>query len=137
MLDEPRLDWVSGWYLTSGLISSTNPSFLPAALEKWSLPLFGQLLPRPLELIYEVNHRFLEEVRTRFPDDGARVRRMSIIEESGERYIRMAQLAAVASQHINGVAELHSDLLKKTVLQDFTQLWPEKFCNVTNGLTPR
>ncbi len=137
LLDEHRLDWETAWYVTSGAIAYTNHTLLPEALEKWSLPLFGQLLPRHLELIYEVNHRFLEEVRTRFPDDGARVRRMSIIEESGERYIRMAQLAAVASQHINGVAELHSDLLKKTVLQDFTQLWPEKFCNVTNGVTPR
>jgi glycogen phosphorylase len=137
LLDEHRLDWDTAWRVTSGAIAYTNHTLLPEALEKWSLPLFGQLLPRHLELIYEVNRRFLEEVRAQFPGDEGRVRRMSIVDESGERYIRMAHLAAVASHHVNGVAELHSDLLKRTVLQDFAQLWPEKFCNVTNGVTPR
>jgi glycogen phosphorylase len=137
LLDEHRLEWDTAWSVTSGAIAYTNHTLLPEALEKWPLPLFGQLLPRHLELIYEVNRRFLEQVRAKFPGDENRVRRMSIIDESGERYIRMAHLAAVASHHINGVAELHSDLLKKTVLQDFAQLWPEKFCNVTNGVSPR
>jgi glycogen phosphorylase len=137
LLDEHQLDWDAAWHVTSHTIAYTNHTLLPEALEKWPLRLFGQLLPRHLEIIYEVNRRFLEEVRARFPDDDARLRRMSIIDESGERYVRMAHLAAVASHHVNGVAQLHSDLLKRTVLQDFAQLWPEKFCNVTNGVSPR
>lgn len=137
LLDEHRLDWDTAWYATSRTIAYTNHTLLPEALEKWPLRLFGQLLPRHLEIIYEVNRRFLDEVRARFPNDEARLTRMSLIDESGERYVRMAHLATVASHHVNGVAQLHSDLLKKTVLQDFAQLWPEKFCNVTNGVSPR
>jgi glycogen phosphorylase len=137
LLDEYQLDWDVAWRVTSGAIAYTNHTLLPEALEKWPLPLFGRLLPRHLELIFEVNHRFLEEVRARFPGDDERVRRMSIIDENDKRYIRMAHLATVASHHVNGVAELHSNLLKETVLQDFAQLWPEKFCNVTNGVSPR
>jgi starch phosphorylase len=137
LLDEHQLNWETAWRVTSGSIAYTNHTLLPEALEKWPLPLFGQLLPRHLELIYEVNRHFLDEVRARFPGDDARLRRMSIIDETGERYLRMAHLATVASQQVNGVATLHSDLLKRTVLQDFAQLWPEKFCNVTNGVSPR
>jgi glycogen phosphorylase len=137
LLDEYQLDWDVAWRVTCGAIAYTNHTLLPEALEKWSLPLFGRLLPRHLELIFEVNRRFLEEVRARFPGDDERVRRMSIIDENNKRYIRMAHLATVASHHVNGVAELHSNLLKETVLQDFAQLWPEKFCNVTNGVSPR
>jgi glycogen phosphorylase len=137
LLDEYQLDWDVAWRVTCGAIAYTNHTLLPEALEKWPLPLFGRLLPRHLELIFEVNRRFLEEVRARFPGDDERVRRMSIIDENDKRYIRMAHLATVASHHVNGVAELHSNLLKETVLQDFAQLWPEKFCNVTNGVSPR
>jgi len=137
LLDEHRLDWDTAWHATSRTIAYTDHTLLPEALEKWPLRLFGQLLPRHLEIIYEVNRRFLDEVRARFPNDEARLTRMSLIDESGERYVRMAHLATVASHHVNGVAQLHSDLLKKTVLQDFAQLWPEKFCNVTNGVSPR
>jgi glycogen phosphorylase len=137
LIDEHQLDWDTAWHVTCRTIAYTNHTLLPEALEKWPLHLFGQLLPRHLEIIYEINRRFLEEVRARFSDDKARLSRMSIIDESGERYVRMAHLAAVASHHVNGVAQLHSDLLKRTVLQDFAQLWPEKFCNVTNGVTPR
>jgi len=137
LLDEHKLDWDTAWHATCRAIAYTNHTLLPEALEKWPLRLFGQLLPRHLEIIYEVNRRFLEQVRARFPDDNTRLSRMSIIDESGERYVRMAHLATVASHHVNGVAQLHSDLLKRTVLQDFAQLWPEKFCNVTNGISPR
>jgi glycogen phosphorylase len=137
LLDEHQLDWDTAWQVTSHAIAYTNHTLLPEALEKWPLRLFGQLLPRHLEIIYEVNRRFLEEVRARFPHDEARLTRMSLIDEGGERYVRMAHLATVASHRVNGVAQLHSDLLKKTVLQDFAQLWPEKFCNVTNGVNPR
>ena len=98
---------------------------------------FGSLLPRHLEVIYEINRRFLEEVRARYPGDDAKLARLSLIDETGPRYVRMAHLASLGSHKINGVAELHSELLKKTVLSDFAELWPEKFCNVTNGVTPR
>ena len=115
----------------------TNHTLLPEALERWSVPLFGGLLPRHLEIIYEINRRFLDEVRLRYPGDDERLRRLSLIDEGGERYVRMANLACVGSHAINGVARLHSDLLKETVLRDFAELWPHKFTNVTNGVTPR
>ena len=102
----------------------TNHTLLPEALEKWSLPLFASILPRHLEIIYEINRRFLDEVRARFPDDNDRVTRMSLIDEHGEKYVRMAYLATVGSHAVNGVAELHSELLKKTILHDFYELRP-------------
>jgi glycogen phosphorylase len=136
LLDEHLLDWDTAWQVTSRTIAYTNHTLLPEAMEKWPLPLFGRLLPRHLEIIYEINHRFLQELRAGTPDDSL-VRRLSIIDETGERYIRMAHLATIASHQVNGVAELHSDLLKRTVLQDFARMWPEKFCNVTNGVSPR
>ncbi len=110
---------------------------LPEALERWSLPLFASLLPRHLEIIYEINARFLDTVRKHFDGDAGRVSRMSLIDEQGEKFVRMANLACVGSQRINGVAALHTDLLKREVLRDFYELWPEKFINVTNGVTPR
>ena len=110
---------------------------MPEALETWPLPLFARLLPRHLEIIYEINRRFLDEVRAKFPGDDARLRRMSLIGEDGDKQVRMANLATVASHSINGVAELHSRLLRETVLHDFAELWPERFTNVTNGVTPR
>jgi glycogen phosphorylase len=106
-------------------------------LEKWPIKLFGSLLPRHLEIIYEINRRFLDEIRLKFPYDASRVARMSLIDESGERYVRMAYLATVGSHKVNGVAELHSQLLKETTLHDFYELWPEKFLNITNGVAPR
>jgi starch phosphorylase len=106
-------------------------------LEKWPVELFGKLLPRHLEIVLEINRRFLDEVRAAFPGDEARLSRLSLIDESGPRYVRMAHLACVGSHAINGVARLHSALLKETVLRDFADLWPEKFRNVTNGVTPR
>src|SRR5512139_1777255 len=96
-----------------------------------------RLLPRHVEIIFEINRRFLDEVRAKFPADDARLRRMSLIGEDGDKWVRMAHLATVASHHINGVAELHSRLLTETVLRDFAELWPERFTNVTNGVTPR
>jgi starch phosphorylase len=136
LLDEHLLDWDTAWQVTSRAIAYTNHTLLPEAMEKWPLPLFGRLLPRHLEIIYEINHRFLQELRAGMADDSL-VRRLSIIDETGERYIRMAHLATIASHQVNGVAELHSGLLKRTVLQDFARMWPEKFCNVTNGVSPR
>jgi len=137
LVDEHGLDWVRAWSITSKTFAYTNHTLLPEALEKWALSIFGTLLPRHLEIIYEINALFLDEVRQRFPDDPARVARLSLFGENGERHVRMAHLACVGSYAINGVAALHSELLKKDVLADFHQLWPNKFHNMTNGVTPR
>ncbi|MBF2075040.1 MAG: glycogen/starch/alpha-glucan phosphorylase [Synechococcales cyanobacterium C42_A2020_086] len=137
LVDEHKLDWDQAWTITQNTLSYTNHTLLPEALEKWSLDLFSNLLPRHLEIIYEINARFLNQVRIKFPNDLDRLRRMSIIDEADGRYVRMAHLACVGSHHINGVAELHSELLKKTTLHDFYEMFPEKFTNVTNGVTPR
>ncbi|MFB2834799.1 glycogen/starch/alpha-glucan phosphorylase [Floridanema evergladense] len=137
LLDEHGFDWDKAWNITTKTFAYTNHTLLPEALERWSLNMFGSLFPRHLKIIYEINSRFLDEVRIKFPDDFDRLRRMSIIDESGERYVRMANLACVGSFAINGVAELHSELLKKTTLHDFYEMYPEKFTNVTNGVTPR
>lgn len=137
LLDEHGLEWEKAWEITTKTFAFTNHTLLPEALERWPLAMFGSLLPRHLELIYEINRRFLDEVRIKFPDEGDRLRRMSIIDENGERYVRMAYLACVGSHTINGVAALHSDLLKQTTLRDFYEMYPEKFTNVTNGVTPR
>ena len=137
LVDEHDMDWDTAWTITSKTLAYTNHTVLPEALERWPLPMFAALLPRHLEIIYEINARFLKQVRDRFPGDEGRVQRVSIIDESGERYVRMANLACVGSHSINGVAALHTELLKSGVLRDFYDLWPEKFLNVTNGVTPR
>ncbi len=137
LVDEYLLPWADAWRVTCKTFAYTNHTLLPEALERWSIAVFGKVLPRHLQIIYEINAHFLEEVRIRFMGDEARISRMSLIDESGERYVRMAHLACVGSHAINGVAELHSELLKRDVLQDFHALWPEKFSNKTNGVTPR
>ncbi|MGZ5091000.1 MAG: glycogen/starch/alpha-glucan phosphorylase [Burkholderiales bacterium] len=136
-VDEYGMDWDAAWADTKRVFAYTNHTLLPEALEKWPVALFRQVLPRHLEIVYEINRRFLEEVRSRFPGDDAKLQRLSLIDEGGERYVRMANLACVGSRAINGVAALHSELLKQTVLKDFYELMPEKFTNVTNGVTPR
>jgi starch phosphorylase len=137
LVDVKGLGWEKAWEITSSAIAYTNHTLLPEALETWPLPLFARVLPRHLEIVFEINRRFLDEVRARFPGDEARVRRMSLIDEGGQRAVRMAHLATVASRRVNGVAALHSELLRKTVLADFAEMWPERFTNVTNGVTPR
>ena len=137
LVDENALDWDTAWNVTTQTLSYTNHTLLPEALEQWPISLFGSLLPRHLEIIEEINRRHLENVRAKFPGDEDRVRRLSLIDESGERYVRMAHLAALGSHAINGVAELHTELLKTHVLRDFYDLTPEKFSNKTNGVTPR
>jgi len=137
LVDEYALGWDEAWKVTRATFAYTNHTLLPEALEKWRVDLFGALLPRHLEIIYEVNHRFLEELRANFSDDEACLSRLSLIDENRPRSVRMAHLATVGSHAVNGVAELHSQLLRQTVLRDFAELWPEKFCNVTNGVTPR
>jgi starch phosphorylase len=137
LVDERRLDWDRAWAITVETFGYTNHTLLPEALETWPLPMFRELLPRHLEIIYEINRRFLDEVRARFPGDEARVARMSLIGEEGDKRVRMAHLATVGSHAVNGVAALHSDLLQASVLKDFYELWPNRFSNKTNGVTPR
>jgi starch phosphorylase len=137
LVDERGLTWDEAWGITVQTFGYTNHTLLPEALETWPLPMFQESLPRHLEIIYEINHRFLGEVRARFPGDEARVARMSLIDEGGDKRVRMAHLATVGSHAVNGVAALHSDLLKTSVLKDFCELWPERFSNKTNGVTPR
>ena len=137
LVDEHELEWDAAWEVTRRCFGYTNHTLLPEALEKWGLPLFGRLLPRHLELVLEINRRFLADVRARYPNDEARVERMSLIDEQGERSVRMANVASLGSHAVNGVAALHTDLLKQTVLRDFAELYPERFLNVTNGVTPR
>ncbi|WP_277183200.1 glycogen/starch/alpha-glucan phosphorylase [Caballeronia sp. BR00000012568055] len=137
LIDERNVEWDDAWTITRNALAYTNHTLLPEALETWSLPLFQDVLPRLLEIIYEINSRFLDEVRQRFPGDHARLARMSLIDEHGAKRVRMANLATVGSHAVNGVAALHTRLLEQTVLHDFAELWPEKFRNVTNGVTPR
>jgi starch phosphorylase len=137
LVDEYLLPWADAWSVTRKTFAYTNHTLLPEALERWSLAVFGGVLPRHLQIIYEINAHFLEEVRIRFLGDEARISRMSLIDETGERYVRMAHLACVGSHAINGVAALHSDLLKHDLLKDFYEMWPKKFSNKTNGVTPR
>jgi glycogen phosphorylase len=137
LIDEHYLNWDKAWEITQNTFAYTNHTLLPEALEKWSVDLFSRLLPRHLEIIYEINQRFLDRVRLKYPGNNIKLARLSLIDEAGERYIRMANLACVGSHAINGVAALHSELLKLTVLKDFYELSPEKFSNKTNGITPR
>ena len=137
LIDEHQVEWETAWDTTQKAFCYTNHTVLPEALEKWPLQLFSSTLPRHIEIIFEINRRFLEQIRIKFNNDIERIQRMSIIEEGGERQVRMANLACVGSHAINGVSKLHTELLKKEVLRDFYDLNPEKFSNKTNGITPR
>ncbi|NMF82032.1 glycogen/starch/alpha-glucan phosphorylase [Nodosilinea sp. P-1105] len=137
LIDEYHFTWGAAWPIVQKAFGYTNHTLLPEALECWSVDLFGRLLPRHLELIYEINHRFLDQVKLRYPQDPERLARLSLIQEGPERRVRMANLACVGSHAVNGVAALHTELLKQDVLHDFYDLWPEKFTNKTNGITPR
>ena len=135
--DEYGLCWEDAWRVTSQAVSYTNHTLMPEALESWPVHMFQSLLPRHLEIIYEINRRFLSEVSERFPNDEAMIKRVSLIDESGERRVRMAALAIVASRKVNGVSALHSELMVKTIFADYAAIWPDRFLNVTNGVTPR
>jgi len=137
LIDEYNLSWDEAWSITSSTMAYTNHTLLPEALEKWSVNLFQSLLPRLLEIIYEINSQFLKEVAMRWPGDAQHIQRMSIIEEGPVAHVRMAYLAIVGSFSVNGVAALHTELLEKGLFNDFYQLWPHKFNNKTNGVTPR
>src|SRR5829696_311725 len=137
LLDEAKLGWDPAWDLTVRTLAYTNHTLLPEALEKWPVELFEALLPRQLKIIYEINRRFLDAVRASHPGDEARVGRMSLIEEGADRQVRMAHLAIVGTHSTNGVAAIHSDLLRTVTVPDFAELFPERFSNKTNGVTPR
>jgi starch phosphorylase len=137
LLDENDLGWDHAWDITRRTFAYTCHTLLPEALEKWPVELIGRMLPRHLEIIFELNHRFLQEVRERYPHDPSRLVRMSLIEEGPQRKVRMANLASVGSFSVNGVAELQSRLLRERTLHDFAEMWPERFNNKTNGVTPR
>lgn len=137
LVDEHDMLWEKAWGITQKTLAYTNHTLMPEALERWSVSLFGSLLPRHLEIIYEINHRFLENIRIWFPEDEDLTEALSIIEEKPEKAVRMANLACVGSHAINGVAALHTRLLKQDTLKHFAKLWPEKFINKTNGVTPR
>ena len=137
LVDDRHIEWEKAWEIVTKSIAYTNHTLLPEALEKWDLRLFKNLLPRHLEIIYEINSRFLQVVRLRYPADDSMLEKLSIIDEHGNKSVRMAHLATVGSHHINGVAELHSELIKTQLMPEFYDLWKHKFTNVTNGVTPR
>ena len=137
LVDERHLEWEQAWEIVTQSVAYTNHTLLPEALEKWDLKLFKTLLPRHMEIIYEINRRFLQVVRLHYPGDDKMLEKMSIIDERGNKAVRMAHLAMVGSHHVNGVAELHSELVKTQLMPEFYDLWPHKFTNVTNGVTPR
>jgi len=137
LLDEHGKSWDEAWAITSQAVSYTNHTLMPEALETWPVRMFEALLPRHLEIIYEINEHFLADVSKQFPNDEAMISRVSLIDETGERRVRMAALAIVASHKVNGVSALHSELMVQTIFADYAQLYPERFHNVTNGVTPR
>ncbi|MCC7265440.1 MAG: glycogen/starch/alpha-glucan family phosphorylase, partial [Candidatus Latescibacteria bacterium] len=137
LMDQEGLGWEEAWQITVHTFGYTNHTVLPEALEKWSVSLIGKVLPRHLQIIYEINRRLLEEVEARFPGDGQRRQRMSLIEEGPDQKVRMAHLAIVGSHSVNGVAALHTQILTEEVFRDFCELWPELFNTKTNGITPR
>jgi len=137
LIDDKHLEWDAAWSITTRSLSYTNHTLLPEALEKWGVDLFSDLLPRHYELICEINRRFLQQVRLKYPGNDQILRKLSIIDDEGRKAVRMAHLATVASHHVNGVAALHSELVKTELFPEFAELWPQKFTNVTNGVTPR
>jgi len=137
LVDVHHLDWDRAWNITRRTFSYTNHTLMPEALETWPVSLFEEVLPRHLQIIYEINYRFLEEVRHRYPGDGERFKRMSIVDEGGGRRVRMAHLAIVGSHQVNGVSRIHTDLMKTTIFADFEDFFPDRIINITNGVTPR
>ncbi len=137
LVDVHHLEWDKAWDITTRTLSYTNHTLMPEALETWPIPMFENILPRHLQIIYEINYRFLKDVMHRYPGDTDMLRRMSIIDETGNKRIRMAHLAIVGSHKVNGVAQIHTDLMKQTIFADFDRFYPDKIINMTNGITPR
>ena len=133
LVDQVHLGWDEAWHITQNTLGYTNHTLLPEALEKWPVKWFEDMLPRQLEIIYEINRRFLGDVRRQFPGDEGRIQRVSLVEEGTDKKVRMANLAVVGSHSTNGVAAIHSDLLRKTTLKDLAEIYPERFNNKTNG----
>lgn len=136
LVDTKHFSWDEAWTVVTAVFGYTNHTVLPEALERWPIPIFQELLPRHLEIIYEINRRFIAMIKEKGVSDEG-IRNMSIIDEAGCRYVRMANLAVIGSHAVNGVAALHTEIIKKTIFNDFYKLWPEKFFNMTNGVTPR
>ena len=137
LVDEKNVEWDKAWKITCACVNYTNHTILPEALEKWPVQLFSRLLPRHLQIIFDINSHFLEQVSSLYPGDLDKLRNMSIIQEGSVQAIRMANLAIIGSTHVNGVAQIHSDILKNVIFKDFAQMWPDKFTNMTNGITQR
>jgi starch phosphorylase len=137
LVDEERIPWEKAWDITTSVFAYTNHTILSEALESWRVKMFEELLPRHLQILYEINRRFLDQIRVRYPEDEEKVQRMSIFDNSEEKRVRMANLAIIGSRSVNGVAKLHTRILREQVFKDFYDLWPEKFNNKTNGITPR
>ncbi len=137
LIDNEGMEWNKAWDITTRSVGYTNHTILPEALEKWPVAMMERILPRHLQIIYEINGRFLQKISAMYPGDIKRLQRMSLIDENGERYVRMANMCLVAASSVNGVAQLHTQILKESLFKDFYELWPEKFLNVTNGITPR
>lgn len=137
LVDVHHLEWDQAWHISRQVFSYTNHTLMPEALETWEVDLIGRLLPRHLQIIYEINYRFLEEVHHKYPGDIGRVQRMSLIDERGERRVRMAHLAIVGSHKVNGVSQIHTDLMRETIFRDFDECFPDRIINITNGVTPR
>jgi len=137
LMDCEGLEWDEAWDITVRTFAYTNHTVLPEAMEKWGLSILGNLLPRHLEIIFEINRRFLDAVNRRYPNDNGRIARMSLIEEGDEGRVRMAHLAIVGSHSVNGVSALHTHILKEKVLRDFHEFYPSRFNNKTDGITPR
>jgi glycogen phosphorylase len=137
LVDEHLVNWDKAWYITQNTFSYTNQTILPEALLKWPLPLLGDILPRHLEIVYEINRRFVDEIWLTCPNNNDKLSRLSLIDESDQKYVRMAHLAGLGSHIINSVSETHSEALRKTLLPDLCELYPERFFNVTNGVSPR
>jgi starch phosphorylase len=137
LIDQHRMDWVRAWDITTRTFAYTNHTLMPEALETWPVPLFERVLPRHLQIIYEINHRFLKDVMHHYPGDAPLWQRLSLIDESGDKRIRMVHLAIVGSHKVNGVAQMHTRLMKETIFADFHRLWPDRIVNLTNGVTPR
>ena len=137
LLDDEMLPWEEAWDITSRTFGYTNHTILPEALEKWPVPMLEELLPRHMQIIFEINHRFLCQVDAKWPGDVERLAAMSIIEESQPKMVRMAHLAVVGSHVVNGVAEIHTALVKSRLFPEFNEMWPGRIVNVTNGVTPR
>lgn len=137
LIDEEGLDWETSWDITTKVMAYTNHTLLPEALEKWSVSLMRNLLPRHLQIIYEINRRFIDTIKVKFNNDQSRIKRMSLISDGEDQQVKMGPLGIIGSHKVNGVAALHSDLMKKTIFQDYFEIFPEKFTNKTNGVTPR